>query len=145
MARYTTSVASSLSPAAAFAYMAAFENAQQWDPGVATATRVDSGPVTLGTRFRLETVTAGRRLPLVYEVTAFDADRSFTVTAESASLRSVDTVRVEPAGDGSLVTYDAVLGFRGALVLASPLLPLVFRRIGDRAAAGLMVALNPHG
>jgi len=45
MALYTTSIDSSLSPSEAFAYMAAFENVAQWDPGVVEAQRLErTGP-----------------------------------------------------------------------------------------------------
>jgi len=61
-------------------------------------------------------------------------------------LRSVDEVRVDPASDppseGAVVTYDARLEPRGMLRLADPLLGLAFRRIGDRAAAGLRRVLG---
>jgi carbon monoxide dehydrogenase subunit G len=54
----------------------------------------------------------------------------------------VDEIRVEPAGAGAVVTYDARLDMRGALRVANPLLKLAVGRIGDRAAAGLRRALG---
>ena len=57
-------------------------------------------------------------------------------------LTSLDTITVVGDGSGSVVTYDAELTLNGPLRLADPLLGLSFKRIGDRAAAGLIRALD---
>ena len=41
-----------------------------------------------------------------------------------------------------MVTYDAELTLNGPLGLADPLLGIGFKRIGDRAAEGLIIALD---
>ena len=46
------------------------------------------------------------------------------------------------SGAGSTVTYDAELTLNGLLGLADPLLGLSFKMIGDRAAQGLVRALD---
>ena len=63
--------------------------------------------------------------------------------ADQAAVCSTDEIRLVPAGAGTSVTYDADLRLKGTLGrLMDPLLGLAFRRIGDRAAAGLRNALN---
>ena len=63
--------------------------------------------------------------------------------ADQAAVCSTDEIRVVPVGAGTSVTYDADLRLKGPLGrLMDPLLGLAFRRIGDRAAAGLRNALN---
>ena len=52
-------------------------------------------------------------------------------------LEKVDAAR----RPGSIVTYDTVLKLKGPLGLADPLLARSFKKIGDRAAAGLETAL----
>ena len=53
-----------------FAYVADFANSQEWDPGVASAERLDDGPVGVGARYRLG-VRLGRRVaPMEYRITA---------------------------------------------------------------------------
>ncbi|MBV8221122.1 MAG: hypothetical protein JO325_21875, partial [Solirubrobacterales bacterium] len=44
-------------------------------------------------------------------------------------------------GTGTRVTYAADLRLKGLLRLADPLLALAFRRVGDRALAGLREVL----
>lgn len=143
MARYRTTVSSTMSAADAFAYMAAFENVATWDPGVGKAAKITDGPPQLGTRFAVEASFLGRPLPLEYEMTAFEDGRTFVLIAETSTIRSVDTVTVLADGDGSKVTYDADLILKGAFKIFDPTLRLAFRSIGNKARDGLRRALNP--
>ena len=62
--------------------------------------------------------------------------------AENSQFRSTDRIEVAEASDGgSTVTYEATLTPKGIAAAFSPLMGVVFRRIGDRAAAGLRAAL----
>src|SRR5947208_627560 len=127
MARYKTSFASPTSTEAAFDYLSRFSTTAAWDPGVVEARDLTPDPAVLG-----------RRVPLRYEITEFDAPRRVVLRAESSSVRSIDTISCEPGADGStVVTYDSVLEPRGAARLIAPFVAVLFRRIGDRAAGGL--------
>ena len=62
--------------------------------------------------------------------------------AETPTVVSEDTITVSALpGSGAQVTYDARLRLRGALRVADPVLGLLFRRVGDRAKAGLAATL----
>ena len=62
--------------------------------------------------------------------------------AENAMIRSVDVIEVAAAPQGgSNATYTATLTLKGAMGLFAPFLGPGFKRIGDRAAAGLRDAL----
>jgi hypothetical protein len=127
----------------AFDYLANFTSVAEWDPGVTAATRLDDGPLAVGSRFRVVVKTGPRATPLVYKVRELEPGRRIRLVAESSTLRSDDVITVTPAGDGSAtVVYEADLQLRGVAVVASPLLGLVFDRIGDRAAEGLRRALE---
>jgi carbon monoxide dehydrogenase subunit G len=137
MARYRTSIDSDLSPAEAFASLARFSSAAEWDPGVVEAEDLTGGPLRVGSAFRLVVKVLGRRMPLRYEITEMETDRRVVLEAPSSTFRSVDEITFEPRGTGTRVTYDADLRLRGLARIADPLLRLAFRRIGDAAAAGL--------
>ncbi len=141
MTRYITSVATPMSAAQAFAYLADVTRFTEWDPGVKRAVRVSGDGVGVGTAYDL-TVKAGATTVMRYEVREYEAPRRFLLVARTATLTSVDEVRVVPAGDGAIVTYDATLTLRGPLRLFDWLLGRAFRRLGDRAAAGLRRALK---
>jgi len=139
MSHYATTVSTPLSPAQAFAFMSDVRHFAEWDPGVSTSVRV-VGDGAVGSAYDL-TVAPGKTV-MRYQVTACEAPRLLRLVAKTRFLTSVDEIRVEPAGTGALVTYDAVLTLNGVLGVMDPLLGIAFKRIGDRAAAGLKHALN---
>ncbi len=143
MARYTTTIRSSLSPTEALARLADFSSAAEWDPGVASARRLDEGPAHVGSRVALVARVGRRSVPLTYEVVELVEGERVVHAAEARLYRSLDTITIAPHGDGALVTYDARLEGRGGFALAEPLLALALRRIGDRARAGLERYVNP--
>ncbi len=143
MAHYDTTFTTTTPADQAFAYLSRFSTTREWDPGVVDSADLTSGPVGLGSAFEIVTSFAGRRLPLRYEIIAFEAPRLVTVEAESASLRSTDTMRFSVNDDGTTtITYDAELTPRGLARLFGPLLSVMFQRIGDRAAVGLRAAVD---
>jgi carbon monoxide dehydrogenase subunit G len=129
-------LSSAWSAEAALSYLSDFSNAATWDPGVVRARRLDDGPVRLASGFDLEVRVGPTTRVMRYEVTALSA-RSVTLRSASGSLRSEDTVTVEPSAAGCTVTYDARLALCGVAAVANPLLGLAFRRVVDRAAASL--------
>jgi hypothetical protein len=143
MARYVTTVGSSMSPEDAFAFMADFANSPRWDPNTSRATRVDDGPVGLGSSFDLLTAFAGREVQLRYTIVEHDAPRRVVLRAEQPRYTSLDTITVAPAPSGSSVHYDARLSFMGPARLLDPVMQLLFRRVGNRAREGMKAALNP--
>ena len=143
MARYRTTVESRLPAAEAFVALAHFDRALEWDPGVVESEDLGTGPLEVGRAFRLVIKNGGRRMELRYEITALDPDRRVVLEAPSKWFRSVDEITFVPTATGTAVTYDADLRLQGAARVADPLLKLAFGRIGDKAAAGLQVFLNP--
>ena len=142
MVRYVARIESSLRPSDAFAYMADFANARVWDPSVSEARRVGDTPIGMGSAFDLVARFAGRDVQLRYTVVEYDAPRRVVLEAQRPRFVSRDTIAVGPAGDGSVVHYDATLAFGGIGRLFDPLMQRVFDRIGARATIGLRKALN---
>jgi NAD(P)-dependent dehydrogenase (short-subunit alcohol dehydrogenase family) len=144
MSRYQGTVVSERSAEGTFDYMAEFSNAAEWDPGVAHAERLDDGPVGLGSVFRLGVRIGSRVTPLDYRVVAYDRPHRVVLLGESGTIRSEDTMTVVPRPEGgSILTYDADLRLLGPLSVLNPLLPLPFRRVGDRGLGGLRGVLSP--
>lgn len=142
MPRYTTTVYSSMTPDEAFAYMARFENLTEWDPSATEATSLDGDP-RVGARYEVA-VRFGKGVQrLTYVVREHDPPRRITLFADAGRYTSTDTITVAPEGDGSAVTYDAVIGLKGLLKLATPIVASRFRAAGDAARDGMARALNP--
>src|ERR1700689_3971901 len=141
MAHYHAAIDSPYGPAETFDYLATFSNAEQGDPGVLSGEQRDSGPVRVGTRFRLVVPFLGRRLPLTYVVTRYSPAGVIALEAVSGLLRLGDWTEVAAEGDRATVSYDADVRLRGPLRLLDPMLQRGFGAVGDRAAAGLAAAL----
>ena len=142
MPRYTTVISSTWERPRAFAYMSDFSNAQEWDPGVASARRLDGARVEVGSAFDLDVLFAGRTMTLRYQVTDLEPGRRVVFKASTGNLESVDTLTFQDRNGGTDVTYDAALTFKGVATLANPLLGLGFKRIGDRARDSLRGVLT---
>ena len=137
MARYTTTIDSTLPPEEAYAYMADFSNALEWDPSVTEARRSGDDAFDLVAKFGASSVK------LHYVVAASDPPRSIVLEARKPSFTSRDTITVTAAPGGSAVHYDARLEFSGVGRVFDPLMQLLFNRTGAKAAAGMRAALNP--
>jgi hypothetical protein len=142
MANYTTEIVSTLSPSDAFTYMAEFQNVASWDPGVKHAEKLTEGPATLGSEFKVVTVTNGRELPIVYRIVEFEEGVRVVLKGETSRLRSLDEISVASRDGGSLVTYSANLSLLGGVAFLSPLLGPTLRKIGNRARDQLRISLN---
>ena len=80
-----------------FAYVADFANSQDWDPGVATAERLDTGPVGVGSRYRLGVRMGGRVAPMEYRISVFEPPTRVVLTGEGSG---VDRGRRHPVRAG---------------------------------------------
>ena len=110
-------------------------------PGREASARVTGDGAGVGAAYDL-TVQAGGTTVMRYEVKEYEPPRRILLVARTSFLTSVDEVRVEASGSGCIVTYDSKLTLDGPLGLFDPLLRLAFRRIGDRAVAGLKRVLS---
>lgn len=106
-----------------------------------SAEQLDGGPVRPGTRFRLVVPFLGRRMVLTYQAVMLVPGREIVLAASSRLLRATDRILVDPAAGGATVSYQADVRLRGPLALLDPLLRPGFRAVGQRAAAGLALAL----
>ena len=150
VANYETILSIAAPIEAAFAFVSDFRNAAKWDPRTYNARKTIDGPIGVGTRFvltggmmseslinrlRLPVSVAGMALP--YDVVEFDPPNEFVLAGESPILRWRDRLAFSEEGAGTRLHYFAELQFRGSLVIAEPLLRMMFRRIGDDATREL--------
>ena len=142
MARYVTRVATPWPVQQAFAYMSDLRNFAQWDPGVRKVVQTEGEAGGPGSVFDVTVASGPRDLTLTYRTVEYDEPVGLLVVARSRTLTSEDRVTITPDGDGCIVTYDAELRLRGVLAVADIGLRSAFRKIGDRAAAGLRAALE---
>lgn len=117
-------------PSVVVDYLKDFSHAEEWDPGTVSCTRNDSGPVRVGSTWHNVSKIAGISTELTYELVRSTED-TVQLVGTNETARSTDTITVVPHGSGSQVTYQAVIEMSGAAKLASPLVKLVFEKVGN--------------
>jgi carbon monoxide dehydrogenase subunit G len=137
MTRLHEEIETALPMETTFDFVADFANAQRWDPGVARSTRLDDGPIRVGSRFALDVRMGGRVAPMTYEVAALEPPRRVLLVGTGSGVDAVDEIVFEPAGSGTRIRYMADIRLSGLPRLVQPLLSGVFARIGRDAAAGM--------
>lgn len=134
------------SPEAAFDYVADFSRAQEWDPGIPSARRLDDGEIGVGSRFELVSRFGSTEQTIVYELTEYERPETVTFVGEGKNFHGTDTISFSPSEDGGTrVTYVADLGLKGLAALAVPFLRGRLDEMSDAAVAGLQVALDRLG
>ena len=122
-------------PDAVYAYLADFANATQWDPGTVECARID-GDGGVGTRYRNVSSFLGRTTELEYVAMELNAPSFVHFEGRNEQFTGHDRIRIEAAGAGSRVTYDADFAFKGAARFAAPLvslyLPVLARKTVDQ-------------
>jgi carbon monoxide dehydrogenase subunit G len=127
-----------------FGLIGDFANAEVWDPGVEESRAITEGPVRVGSRYALTVVFNGRRLPMTYEVTAFDPPRRVELVGTGSTVNARDDIRFEATDQGTRILYTADLRLKGVLRAAEPLLRSKFEEVGRRAMEGMRAALEPE-
>lgn len=128
-------------PSVVLDYLKDFSNAEQWDPGTETCRRIDDGPVAVGSRWHNTSKIAGVSTELEYELTEL-SDSHLVLVGRNETATSTDTITVKPSGSGSEVTYQADIEMKGAAKLATPVVKLVFEKIGSDTEDDMTTALN---
>jgi hypothetical protein len=142
MATTTVTRTSRTSPAEAFDYIADFTTSQHWDPGISEATRLDDGPIGVGSRFRVRYRAGLVTLPLVYEITRYDRPGHVVLSTVGAAHQGEDDVWFEETADGTTVTWNATFGLRGPGRLLDPLLQRGFPKVAAKAGDELQDRLD---
>ena len=142
MARYKAIVDTLLAPDDVFAYLSDFSTAEEWDPGTLQSERLGAAPLGVGTEFRLVAAFLGRETTLTYRIVEYDPPSVVSFRGENSSVVSLDRITFDPSDGGTRITYDADLTLKGPFKLADPLLALAFKRVGDRALAGMRKTLG---
>lgn len=142
MTKITEHLETPLAPEAAFAFIADFANAMDWDPGTATSERIDAGPVGVGARYRLGVQLGGRIAPMEYRITTFEAPHRVVLVGTGSGVSATDDIRFAPAGKGTRIDYTADIRLGGVLRLIQPFLGRMFAKLGHDAITGMQRTLD---
>lgn len=126
-----------------FAYMADFSNGPEWDPTQESSVAREEGGPRLGQVYDVMVLWGDRKVPMVYEVTAYKPNHMITLTGDGSTTHATDTLEFAVVSDGgTAVTYRADIRLKGALRLAEPFLGSKFKQLFDDAESGISKQLS---
>ena len=137
MTKLVETAQTALTPEAAFAEVAAFENIDRWDPGVIRSVKRTSGETGVGTIYDLDLRYGKRKLQMAYTIVEYRPGQRVVLHGEGPMIDAVDTISVEAAGSGTVVTYEADLKLTGIGRLFQPFMGSRFAALGSAAGSGL--------
>jgi uncharacterized protein YndB with AHSA1/START domain len=132
MAPISTSVEISRRPEDVFAYITDVSRHPEWQEGLVSATREDEGPIRVGSRAVHRRKLALGTVTTTSEITALDPPRLLSFRGLDGPIRAEGSQRVEPAGEGSRVSFEMEMHGHGLGVL---MLPLARRQATRQVAA----------
>jgi carbon monoxide dehydrogenase subunit G len=122
------------------AFMADFGNAERWDPGTQSCTRLDSGPVQVGATWKNVSKVMGLQTELTYRLERLERAR-VTLVGSNKYATSTDDFAVRPIEGGSEITYDTQVELRGAATMVERIVKRELERLGDEMAKGITAAI----
>jgi carbon monoxide dehydrogenase subunit G len=129
----------------AFAYVADFSDAEDWDPGVISSTQVgEPTPPRVGTAYDVVVSFRGKQQTMRYVIAELDPPRRVVLRGTGKTVEAVDTVSFEALPSGTRITYEADLRLTGVAKLATPFLGRAFGEMAAKALAGLKRRLDAH-
>jgi carbon monoxide dehydrogenase subunit G len=124
-------------------YLRDFSRAEQWDPGTVTCTRLDDGPVEVGSRWHNVSTFLGRKTELVYELTRADAHRlQFVGRNDTATSTDDISITAGPAPGTTRIGYHAHVEFNGLARLGAPVAKLALEKLGTDTERNLIRVLG---
>jgi len=122
-------------------YLKDFANAEDWDPGTQRCTRIDDGPVDQGASWHNVSKIFGVTAELTYTLDEL-SDRTLVFIGKNKSSTSIDTITVDDAGTGSMLTYRADLEMNGPAKLLNPVMKVVFDNVTNNTEKQMTTTLN---
>ena len=126
---------------AAFAFLADFGNAPTLGSGTVTSTRLDDGPLRVGSRFAVGVRMGDAIRPMTYEIVALEPDRQVVLQGIGSGVAATDTMSFERTPDGTRIDYTADIRLLGWRRVLEPFARGTFSRIARAARAGMERAL----
>jgi uncharacterized protein YndB with AHSA1/START domain len=115
-------------PEEVFDVVADERNEPKYNPQMLGADLITPEPIGVGTQFRAETVTMGRRSEMVIEFTAYDRPRRLASATHMSTMEIEGALTFQALPEGTLMRWTWDLQPRGLLKLMSPLIARMGRR-----------------
>jgi carbon monoxide dehydrogenase subunit G len=127
----------------AFDFIADFANASRWDPGVASAERINGhGPAQVGAQYELGIRTGGGVVPMEYRIVELEPARRVVLSGRGSGVVAIDDIRFETRDGRTQIDYVADIRLTGLRRLLAPFAGGAFARIARDARNGMQRTLD---
>lgn len=128
-----------------FAYVSDFSTCEQWDSTAVSSQRLDSGPIAVGSRFKVICAGPIGKIPLEYEILELENDQKVVLIGRGRFFDVVDTITISPTRSGCKLRYQAVFSWRPGIDRLAPLMRNGLEKMGYKSVQkGLREALNDN-
>jgi uncharacterized protein YndB with AHSA1/START domain len=111
-----------------FDFVADERNEPLYNPQMLRAEQTSSGPIGLGTQFRVESKTMGRTVAMTIAFTAYERPRRLTSSTHISTMDVRGTLTFEPVPKGTRMHWLWKLEPHGLLKLMTPMIAMMGRR-----------------
>lgn len=125
-----------------FEYTADFTNIENWDPGVESSSKVGNDPVDVGTKYELDVTFGSSTIPMIYEITVYEAPNRVVLVGVGEKLTAVDEIVFTTKDNLTHIEYTADLTFGGVIRYLVPFMSSKLKKVGTDALDGLELALS---
>ena len=120
------------------AYVLDFTTSARWDPRTSSCSRIDEGPVRIGSRYDSVQRVAGRTGTMRYEVTDYAPMRRIELVGRSSKLHTRETIALRQiTPDSTRVSYGVTVDLLGPTKMLGALLQPIMGGIADQGVDGI--------
>ena len=101
-------------PSAVFAYLSDLDNLAEWQSGVVSAERVDSGPMRVGSSARVTRELMGQRLAVPLTITDYEPPGRLGIGSEVSGVKAAAMLELVEADDGAATDLAFAMEIRGS-------------------------------
>ncbi len=113
---------------AVFDFCADERNEPRYNPRMTYAELASSGPIGVGSQFRAEVSTMGRKSSVIIEWTSYERPRRLASLTRLPGMDIRGDLRFDPVAGGTILRWDWNLQPHGGLKLMRPIITLIGQR-----------------
>ena len=101
-------------PSDVFAYLSDLDNLAEWQSGIVSAERDDSGPMRVGSSARVTRELMGQRLAVPLTVTEYEPPSRLGIGSEVSGVKAAAMLELTPADDGTATDLSFAMDISGS-------------------------------
>ena len=101
-------------PSEVFAYLSDLDNLAEWQSGIVSAERVDTGAMRVGSSARVTRQLMGQRLDVPLTVTDYEPPSRLGIASEVSGVKAAAMLDLAAAEDGTATEISFAMDIRGS-------------------------------